>query len=80
MLYRFHKFRLSKNTADDFTLSTLDGVSEKDIGYGKPKMEVGVRQDVIELWEELDTARNTLAEVQAIQLHINQNDTNLNRK
>ena len=43
-------------------------------------MEVGVRQDVIELWEELDTARNALAEVQAIQFDINQKNETSNGK
>ena len=30
------------------------------------KLGVGVREDVITLWEELDEARNTLAEIQAL--------------
>ena len=37
-------------------------------GDGMPslKLGVGVREDVITLWEELDEARNTLAEIQAL--------------
>ena len=30
------------------------------------RLGVGVREDVITLWEELDEARNTLAEIQAL--------------
>ena len=30
------------------------------------KLGVGVREDVITLWEELDEARNALAEIQAL--------------
>ena len=37
-------------------------------GDGMPSLRlgVGVREDVITLWEELDEARNTLAEIQAL--------------
>ena len=34
------------------------------------KLGVGVREDVMTLWEELDEARNTLAEIQALQCEI----------
>lgn len=41
-------------------------------GDGMPsvKLGVGLRGDVITLWEELDDARNTLAEIQALQSEI----------
>lgn len=41
-------------------------------GDGMPsvKLGVGLRGDVITLWEELDEARNTLAEIQALQSEI----------
>ena len=37
-------------------------------GDGMPSLRlgVGVREEVITLWEELDEARNTLAEIQAL--------------
>lgn len=34
------------------------------------KLGVGVREDVIALWEELDEARNTMAEIQALQIEL----------
>jgi len=34
------------------------------------KLGIGVREDVISLWEELDEARNTLAEIQALQIEL----------
>lgn len=66
--FRFHKFCLSGN-CDDEDISTRN----PSVDFNRhPKLEVGVRHDVIELWEELDTARNTLAEIQGIQIHISQ--------
>ena len=39
------------------------------------KLGVGVREDVITLWEELDEARNTLAEIQALQCEVRDSKT-----
>ena len=74
MFLRFHAFSIFEETdsiqyEDSLTKSDGDsgsssrrkqkGKSIKSIGYG-------VREDVMKIWEELDNARNTLAEIQAL--------------
>lgn len=72
---RFHAYSIPKEYEDSFDSFTqsieADSTSSpqgRGRGDGMPslKLGVGVREDVITLWEELDEARNTLAEIQAL--------------
>ena len=53
-------------------INGISSLSIVDRSKFKAKLEVGKRQDVIEMWEELDKARTNLAEVQAMQVYIGQ--------
>lgn len=73
--FRFHAYSIPNEYEDSFNSFTqsieVDGTSSpqgRGRGDGMPslKLGVGVREDVITLWEELDEARNTLAEIQAL--------------
>ena len=73
--FRFHAYSIPteyEDSFDSFTQSMeIDSTSSpqgRGRGDGMPslKLGVGVREDVITLWEELDEARNTLAEIQAL--------------
>ena len=72
---RFHAYSVANEYEDSFDSFTqsleVDSSSQprgRGRGDGMPslKLGVGVREDVITLWEELDEARNTLAEIQAL--------------
>lgn len=72
---RFHAYSVASEYEDSFDSFTqsleTDSTSPprgRGRGDGMPslKLGVGVREDVITLWEELDEARNTLAEIQAL--------------
>jgi len=73
--HRFHAYSVANEYEDSFDSFTksmeIDSTSQpqgRGRGDGMPslKLGVGVREDVITLWEELDEARNTLAEIQAL--------------
>ena len=49
--------------------STINGRGRGD-GMPSLKLGIGVREDVISLWHELDEARNTMAEIQALQIEL----------
>ena len=75
LLCRFHAYSVASEYEDNFDSFTQslesDSVSQpcgRGRGDGMPSLRlgVGVREDVITLWEELDEARNTLAEIQAL--------------
>lgn len=78
-IYRFHAFSVSdeyddtlasfQNTINDGDNGTQNGRGRGD-GMPSLKLGVGVREDVIALWEELDEARNTMAEIQALQIEL----------
>ena len=72
---RFHAYSVPteyEDSFDSFTQSMeVDSANQptgRGRGDGMPSLRlgVGVREDVITLWEELDEARNTLAEIQAL--------------
>ena len=72
---RFHAYSVVDQYEDNFDSFTqsleADSTSQpqgRGRGDGMPslKLGIGVREDVITLWEELDEARNTLAEIQAL--------------
>lgn len=73
---RFHAYSIANEYEDSFdsftkSMEVVDSTSQpqgRGRGDGMPslKLGVGVREDVITLWEELDEARNTLAEIQAL--------------
>ena len=72
---RFHAYSIPNEYEDSFDSFSqsieVDSTSSpqgRGRGDGMPslKLGVGVREDVITLWEELDEARNTLAEIQAL--------------
>lgn len=72
---RFHAYSVIneyEDSFDSFTKSIEADSTEQPQGRGRGdgmpslKLGVGVREDVITLWEELDEARNTLAEIQAL--------------
>ncbi|KAJ7325717.1 Von Willebrand factor A [Desmophyllum pertusum] len=73
---RFHAYSIANEYEDSFdsftkSMEVVDSASQpqgRGRGDGMPslKLGVGVREDVITLWEELDEARNTLAEIQAL--------------
>ena len=73
---RFHAYSVEHEYEDSFDSFTTTIENEtrtaqpcrRGRGDGMPslKLGVGVREDVITLWEELDEARNTLAEIQAL--------------
>ncbi|KAJ7369450.1 Von Willebrand factor A [Desmophyllum pertusum] len=73
---RFHAYSIANEYEDSFdsftkSMEVVDSASQpqgRGRGDGMPslKLGVGVREDVIALWEELDEARNTLAEIQAL--------------
>ena len=78
--FRFHKFsfcddynnaKLIPSYAND-GLNGLSSLSIVDHSKMQAKLEVGKRQDVIEMKQELGKARENLAEVKAIQLCISQ--------
>ena len=73
--YRFHAYSVANEYEDSFDSFTqsleVESTSQphgRGRGDGMPslKLGVGVREDVITLWEELDEARNTVAEIQAL--------------
>ena len=73
---RFHAFSVTdeyEDAFDSFKKSMETDSSAQPRGRGRGdgmpsvKLGVGLRADVISLWEELDEARNTLAEIQALQ-------------
>lgn len=73
--FRFHAYSIANEYEDSFDSFTksmeVDSTSPpqgRGRGDGMPSLRlgVGVREDVITLWEELDEARNTLAEIQAL--------------
>lgn len=72
---RFHAYSVIneyEDSFDSFTKSIEADSTKQPQGRGRGdgmpslKLGVGVREDVITLWEELDEARNTLAEIQAL--------------
>lgn len=72
---RFHAYSIPneyEDSFDSFSQSIEDDNTSSPQGRGRGdgmpslKLGVGVREDVITLWEELDEARNTLAEIQAL--------------
>lgn len=77
---RFHAFSVSDEYDD--TLASIQNTMDHNGGNDTPngrgrgdgmpslKLGVGVREDVITLWQELDEARNTLAEIQALQIEL----------
>lgn len=74
-IFRFHAYSIANEYEDSFDSFTksmeVDSTSPpkgRGRGDGMPSLRlgVGVREDVITLWEELDEARNTLAEIQAL--------------
>ncbi|KAK3738170.1 hypothetical protein QZH41_019678, partial [Actinostola sp. cb2023] len=76
---RFHAFSVCdeyddtlasfQRTMDNDGSSTINGRGRGD-GMPSLKLGIGVREDVISLWHELDEARNTMAEIQALQIEL----------
>lgn len=74
-LCRFHAFSIfdNKSTNDyEKTLTRSETIDEPDNHSNRRRkdkslsLDYGVREDVMKIWGELDTARNTLAEIQAL--------------
>lgn len=62
-------FESVEGTQYEKALTSQDG--NEDAEYAKKKKHAsklgsGVREDVMKIWEELDSARNTLSEIQAL--------------
>ena len=74
MLFRFHTFSIFEDSSsNEYEESLIKGDREAGFSsHGKHKVKpvnsigYGVRDDVMKIWEELDTARNTLSEIQAL--------------
>jgi hypothetical protein len=72
LYFRFHKFSFSSNDFNDNGLNAISNMSIVDRSKMHAKLEIGKREDVTEMRQELGRARENLAEVKAIQLFISQ--------
>ena len=72
--FRFHTFSIFEdNGGNEYEESLIKNdrdlefsSHEKQKGQLVNSIGYGVRDDVMKIWEELDTARNTLSEIQAL--------------
>ena len=72
--FRFHTFSIyEESSANKYEDSLIKGDNDSGFSsHGKHKrksvngIDYRVREDVMKIWEELDTAKTTLAEIQAL--------------